>query len=34
MTKGILNFRDLVYFASVVVVGLIITDQALRSKRA
>ena len=34
MTKGILNFRDLVYFASVVVIGLIVTDQALRSKRA
>ena len=34
MTKGILNFRDLVYFASVVVIGRVSTDQALRSKRA
>lgn len=34
MTKGIISIRDLVYFASVIVIGLIITDQALRSKRA
>lgn len=34
MTKGIVSARDLIYFVSVVVIGLIITDQAIRSKRA
>jgi hypothetical protein len=33
-TKGIISARDFVYFLSVIVVGLIITDQAIRSKRA
>jgi hypothetical protein len=34
MTKGIISIRDLVYFASVIAIGLLITDQAIRSKRA
>ncbi len=34
MTKGIVSARDLIYFISVVIIGLIITDQAIRSKRA
>jgi ABC-2 type transport system permease protein len=34
MTKGILSIRDLVYFASVIVIGLLVTDHAIRSKRA
>lgn len=34
MTKGIVSARDLVYFISVVGIGLIVTDVALRSKRA
>ena len=34
MTKGIISIRDLVYFASVITIGLIITDLAIRSKRA
>ncbi len=34
MTKGILNFRDLLYYVSVVIIGLVVTDEALRSKRA
>ena len=34
MTKGIFVFKDVLYFVSVAVVGLLITDLALRSKRA
>lgn len=34
MTKGNLPIRDLVYFASVIVIGLLVTDHAIRSKRA
>lgn len=34
MTKGIVSARDFVYFLSVIIVGLIVTDQAIRSKRA
>jgi ABC-2 type transport system permease protein len=34
MTKGIISIRDLVYFISVIAVGLIITNQAINSKRA
>ncbi len=34
MTKGIFVFRDVLYFISVVAVGLIVTEFGLRSKRA
>ncbi len=34
MTKGIFVFRDVLYFLSVIVVGLVVTDLGLRSKRA
>jgi ABC-2 type transport system permease protein len=34
MTKGIFVLRDVIYFISVIIVGLIITHMALRSKRA
>ena len=34
MTKGIFVLRDVLYFLSVIVVGLIVTDLGLRSKRA
>lgn len=34
MSKGILVFRDVLYFLSVIVVGLIVTHLGLRSKRA
>jgi ABC-2 type transport system permease protein len=34
LTKGIFVFRDVLYFLSVIVVTLFITNQALRSKRA
>lgn len=34
MTKGILVLRDVLYFLSVIVVALIITGQALQSKRS
>lgn len=34
MTKGIFVLRDVLYFLSVIVVGLLITHMALRSKRA
>lgn len=33
MTKGIFVFKDVLYFVSVIVVGLLVTDLALRSKR-
>lgn len=34
MSKGILVIRDVLYFVSVIVVGLVVTDMGLRSKRA
>ena len=34
MTKGIFVLRDVLYFVSVIAVGLIVTDLGLRSKRA
>jgi len=34
MTKGVLVFRDLLYFLSVIVVSLVITSIAIRAKRA
>jgi ABC-2 type transport system permease protein len=34
MSKGIFVFRDVLYFLSVIVVGLLITSAGLRSKRA
>ena len=34
MTKGIVSARDFVYFLSVIAIGLIVTDQAIRAKRA
>ena len=34
MTKGIFVFRDVLYFLSVIVVSLLVTDLGLRSKRA
>jgi ABC-2 type transport system permease protein len=34
MTKGIIAARDLVFFVSVILVGLLVTDIAIRSKRA
>ena len=34
MTKGVLVFRDILYFLSVIVVSLIITSIAIRAKRA
>jgi ABC-2 type transport system permease protein len=34
MTKGIFVLRDVLYFLSVIVVGLIVTNLGLRSKRA
>jgi len=34
MSKGIFVIRDVLYFVSVIVVGLVVTDMGLRSKRA
>ena len=34
MTKGIFVLRDVLYFVSVIVVALLVTDVGLRSKRA
>ncbi|MFM2178990.1 MAG: hypothetical protein RL015_3088 [Verrucomicrobiota bacterium] len=34
MSKGILVIRDVLYFVSVIIVGLVITHMGLRSKRA
>ena len=34
MTKGIFVLRDVLYFVSVIVVALLVTDMGLRSKRA
>jgi ABC-2 type transport system permease protein len=34
MSKGIFVIRDVLYFLSVIVVGLVVTDMGLRSKRA
>jgi ABC-2 type transport system permease protein len=34
MSKGIFVIRDVLYFVSVIIVGLVVTDMGLRSKRA
>jgi hypothetical protein len=34
MTKGLIVFRDVLYFTSVIAVCLMITHHALQSKRA
>ena len=34
MSKGVFVFRDVLYFISVIVFGLLVTSQALRAKRA
>jgi ABC-2 type transport system permease protein len=34
MTKGIFVLRDVLYFLSVIVVALLVTDMGLRAKRA
>jgi ABC-2 type transport system permease protein len=34
MSKGILVFRDVLYFLSVIAIGMIVTYLGLRSKRA
>lgn len=34
MTKGIVSIRDIVYFVSVIAIGLVVTEFAIRSKRA
>ena len=34
MTKGIFVLRDVLYFVSVIIVALLVTDIGLRSKRA
>ena len=34
MTKGVLVFRDILYFLSVIVVSLLVTNIAIRAKRA
>lgn len=34
MTKGIFVVRDVLYFVSVIIIGLLITGQALRAKRS
>ena len=34
MSKGVFVFRDVLYFISVIIFGLLVTSQALRAKRA
>jgi ABC-2 type transport system permease protein len=34
MSKGILVIRDVLYFVSVIVIALVVTNMGLRSKRA